>query len=299
MRSISHTRQPDDGFDVFRLEKYEPMRVSAALLLTCRRAYLETHSLPLLRIEQCFYCYRDPSSGDLGSSPTDVSSFITDLYSNPAPVPGLRQADLVRSVRLFPRQSWLEDSFPSFVSTSIWFANIEHLRITLRRSDWRDWVSYTTPRINPFRGSCKHSHTASLMQSDMSTEGGNVEFARGAWGNAFSHMSKLKTLTIDFETCENKREWMEAVVAWALKWRFPLTNGQHLSSCGQPASKMSWQAILRGWVDRCESCGHYGQVNYPDGACLRCDKPHRLFLTRRRPQFFIWTCLWKRVRDMD
>lgn len=120
------------------------MRVGTALLLTCRRAYLETHSLPLLQTEQRFYCHRGPSSGNPGGSRTDIGSFVKNLWGNPAPVPGLRQTDLVRSVRLFTQQFWLEDSFLSFVNTSIWFANLEHLRITLRRSDWWDWERNAT-----------------------------------------------------------------------------------------------------------------------------------------------------------
>lgn len=294
--SRSHARRPQDGFGWLRFDNTEPIRVSTALLLTCRRAYLETHSLPLLQTEQRFYCERGPSSGDPGGSRTDISSFVENLWGNPAPVPGLRQADLVRSVRLFTQQNWLEDSFPSFVSTSIWFANLEHLRITLRHGDWWDWERNATLRINPFKGNCYHDHMGALMRRDMSAEGGNVEFARGAWGEAFSHMSKLKTLTIDFETSVDKREEMAAIVAWALKWRFPLPNSQHLSTGGQPAIKMSWRSLLRHWSGPCEVCGQYVALGY---GCSRCGQTNLLSSRRCGPQLLVWTCLWKRVRDLD
>ncbi|KAJ8117582.1 hypothetical protein ONZ43_g4173 [Nemania bipapillata] len=209
---MSHTRQPQDGFDWLRFDNTEPMRVDYALLLTCRRAYLETHSLPLLQTEQRFYCHRGPFSGTSEGSRMDVGKFITERLSKPAPTSDLRQKDLVRSARLFTQQYWLEDAFLPFVSTSIWFTNLEHLRITLRRSDWWNWEQNDTLRINPFKGNCHHGHTIDLMRQDISTGTGNVDFASSAWGRAFMHMSKLKTLTIDFETSDDKRSEMEVAI---------------------------------------------------------------------------------------
>lgn len=296
---MSPTRQPQDGFDWLRFDNTEPMRVCTALLLTCRRAYLETHSLPLLQTEQRFYCARGPYSGDPGGLRADIASFIKNLWANPAPEPGLRQTDLVRSVRLFTQQFWLEDHFLSFVTSSIWFANLEHLRITLRRSDWWSWERNAALRINPFKGNCYHDHTVELMHSDMSAEGRDIEFARDAWGNAFLQMSKLKTLTIDFETSADKRDEMETIVAWALKWRFPLPNGQHLSTGGQPASKMSWRGLPHHWSDCCVLCGHYVRYNTPEDDCLECRKTNMLISRGYGPQLLIWTCLWERAQDMD
>jgi hypothetical protein len=110
----------------------------------------------------------------------DIRGFVARWLSKPAPVPGLKQKDLVRSVRLFLQQYGLEDTLPQFVKTSTWFTNVEHLRITLRRSDWWHWEHDAALRINPFRGNCYHTHTIGLMRRDMLTEMGNVDFTPGA-----------------------------------------------------------------------------------------------------------------------
>ncbi|KAI0107526.1 hypothetical protein GGR51DRAFT_515879 [Nemania sp. FL0031] len=295
---MSHTRQPQDGFDWLRFDNTEPMRVGTTLLLTCRRAYLEAHSLPLLQTEQRFYCFRGPFGGGEGGSRTDIGEFITGWLSNPAPTKDLSQKDLVRSVRLFTQQYWLEDSFQSCVNGSLWFANLEHLRITLRRSDWWDWERGAPLRINPFKGNCHHRHTVDLMHRDMSTETGNVEFTEGAWGRAFSRMSKLKTLTIDFETSEDKRAEMDVIVSWALKWRFPLLDGRHLSTGGRPASKMSWRGLKHHWGDNCVSCGRFVWNNPRGDECPKCRETKLLVSQRYGPQLLIWTCVWKPEQDM-
>ncbi|KAI3323435.1 hypothetical protein HD806DRAFT_496618 [Xylariaceae sp. AK1471] len=295
----SRTQKP--YFDWLRFDNTEPMRVDAALLLTCRRVYLETYSLPLLQAEQRFYCHRGPRRDDSVASRTDIHQFIASWLSKPAPVPvpDLKQKDLVRSVRLFLQQNWLEDTLPQFVITNAWFTNLEHLRITLRRSDWWDWEQNATLRINPFKGNCCHVHTIDLMRRDMSTETGNVDFAPGAWGSAFSHMSKLKTLTIDFETSEDKHDEMEIIVDWALKWRFPLPDSRHLCA-HQPASKMSWRGFAYHWSDLCVSCGNRALPvrRRPGSECLKCIERFRLVSHDYGPQLLIWTVLWKPVQDI-
>ncbi|KAI0457724.1 hypothetical protein F5B21DRAFT_462891 [Xylaria acuta] len=292
-------RRPDHGFDWLRFDNTEPMRLDTALLLTCRQVYIETRSLPLLQTEQRFYCRRGPVRRSLHEGErSDMERFVTDWLSNPAPVSGLEQKDLVRSVRLFTQQFWLEDTFPKLVNTPAWFANLEHLRITLRRGDWWEWEREETLRINPFRGNCYHAHTVGLMRRDMSTDTGNVEFAGGAWGKAFSHMSKLKTLTIDFETAENKRDEMEAIVAWALKWRFPLPDGRHLSTDGRPATKVSWRGLRHHWSNQCVSCGNRIHYHVREDGCRKCSEIKQLLSWGYGPQLLVWTCLWKPVQDM-
>ncbi|KAI1757008.1 hypothetical protein F4782DRAFT_480856 [Xylaria castorea] len=290
------TRRPDHGFDWLRFDNTEPMRLETALLLTCRRVYIETRSLPLLQTEQRFYCHRGPGSDE--SERSNIKQFVTDWLSNPAPVSGLEQKDLVRSARLFTQQFWLEDTFLQLVSTPSWFANLEHLRITLRRADWWDWEREDPLRINPFRGNCYHAHTVDLMRRDMSTETGNTEFAGGAWGRAFSHMSKLKSLTIDFETAENKRDEMEDIVAWALKWRFPLPDGRHLSTDSRLADKVSWRGLRHHWSNQCVSCRNRIHYRVRGDGCLKCSETKQLLEWGYGPQLLVWTCLWKPMQDI-
>ncbi|KAI1172808.1 hypothetical protein F4777DRAFT_560223 [Nemania sp. FL0916] len=290
--TMSHTRQPQDGFDWLRFDNTEPMRVSTTLLLTCRRAYLECHLLPLLQTEQRFYCHRGPFSGEVEGSRSDIRSFVMNWLSNPAPVSSLKQSDVVRSVRLFTQQFWLEDTFESFVCTDYWFPNLEHLRITLRRSDWWNWEQNATLKINPFRrGNCQHNQIVDVMRRDIaSTDDGSIEFEPRSWGTAFSRMPTLKTLTIDFETSEDKRDQMEAIVDWALKWKFPLAYGRHLSTCGQPATKTSWRGLPHHWSDRCVSCGIHARLSLSGPECLKCKETRQLAERRHGPQLFIWTC---------
>ncbi|KAK5629921.1 hypothetical protein RRF57_005636 [Xylaria bambusicola] len=296
--TLSHAPQPGDGFDWLRFDNTEPMEVGTALLLTCRRVYLETYNLPLSQTEQRFYCRRGPPSRSNGAEGprTNIDQFVTSWLSNPSLVPGMRQKDLVRSVRLFIQQFWLEDKLLHFVQSDNWFANLEHLRITLRRSDWWDWESNEILRINPFKGNCCHAHTISLMHRDMSTETGNVEFSVGAWGRAFSHMSKLKTLTIDFETSEDKRDEMETLVTWALKWRFPLSDGRYLSTGGQPADKMSWRGLPHHFSHKCVSGCRLIQYRIPGQECPKCSETRQLISQGYGPQLLVWTCIWKPVQ---
>ncbi|KAI1279078.1 hypothetical protein F5Y07DRAFT_48088 [Xylaria sp. FL0933] len=297
--TLPHVPQAADGFDWLRFDNTEPMRVNTSLLLTCRRVYLETCSLPLMQTEQRFYCRRGPPGNDGNSDGprTDVHKFVTDRLSKPSPVLRMSQKDLVQSVRIFAQQFWLEDKFLQLVRSHHWFASLQHLRFTLRRSDWWDWELNEPLRINPFKGNCCHGHTIGLMRSDMLAENGNVEFAQGAWGRAFFHMPKLKTLTIDFETSEDKRDEMEAVVAWALKWKFPLLDGRHLSTGGRPASKMSWRGLPHHWSHRCVSCGRLTQYRLPGEDCQKCNEMRWLVSQGYGPQLLIWTCLWKPVQD--
>ncbi|KAI8632119.1 hypothetical protein F5Y19DRAFT_386760 [Xylariaceae sp. FL1651] len=278
-------RDAKDGFDWLRFDNTEPTTVGVALLLTCRRAYLEAHSLPLLQTEQRFYCGYDRGPPRYGSkvSRADMIGFIKSRLSEPAPVPGLQQKDLVRSARLFLQQYWLEDKLLQVTRTDNWFPNLEHLRITLRRSDWWDWENDATLRINPFKGNCYYPHTVNLMRQDMLAETGNVDFGPEVWGRLFSNMSKLKTLTIDFETSENKRQEMEDIVTWAVKWRFPLSEGQHLSTDGQSVSKMSWRGLPHHWSDRCSPGDRFER--------------NKLYSHGYGPQLLVWTVQWKSVQN--
>ncbi|KAI0863612.1 hypothetical protein F4860DRAFT_467212 [Xylaria cubensis] len=293
----SETRRPEHGFDWLRFDNTEPMRLETSLLMTCRRVYIETWSLPLLQTEQRFYCRRGPGA-DKGER-SNIKRFITDRLSNPAPMSGLKQKDLVRSVRLFTQQFWLEDTFLQLASTPAWFTNLEHLQITLRRADWWEWEREETLRINPFRGNCFYKHTVDLMRRDMSTETGNIEFAGAAWGRAFSHMPKLKSLTIDFETAEDKRDEMEEIVAWALKWQFPLSDGRHLSTDGRPASKLSWRGLPHHWSNQCASCHNLVHNIVQGNGCNKCSEAKQLVGWGYGPQLLVWTCLWKPVQNHE
>lgn len=236
-------QQPTPVGDWLRPDNTRPMIIDIALLQTCRGVYLEAHALPLLQKEHVLYLNRGPYPGQQTlSHDARVHQYFGHKLNKPSPVPKMNQCDLVRSVRLFTQLFWLEDHdrFRRIVDNKTWFHHIEAIRITLRRSDWWDWESNHPPIINPFKGRTNLSE----MQNDMLVEGGNPEFKLKAWGLAFRKMPNLKTLVIEFETSEDQKANMEKIVEWAVKWRFPLTNNEVLSTEGRQVGKMSVSHLL-------------------------------------------------------
>ncbi|KAJ2990486.1 hypothetical protein NUW58_g2924 [Xylaria curta] len=278
-----------------RFDNIMPMRVETALLMTCRRAYLDTRSLPLLQAEQRFWCYHSPieTRGLRGEARSNIKKFVEDYLSETI------QRELVGSVRLFAHQSWLAQDFLPLVESSLWFPNIEHLRITIRNCDWLSWENQESVVINPFRTG-DESHNINLMHGDMKTDARDVQFAPGAWGSVFSHMPKLKTLTIDFEMTKEMHTAVVPIVGWALKWRFPLQNGRHLSTGNRPPHKMSWRALPDDWSYECTACdARLGRRLRGVNDCGGCVQAARFRISGYGPQFLIWTCVWKSVTEFD
>lgn len=279
------------GFDWFRPDNRGI--VSIGLLLTCRRAYVETHSLPQLQKEHEFYCYRGPDSTEPFSVQTRaIHRYFAAKLDAPAPVAGLCRRDLVRSVRIFGQMFWLDDTnneaaFWRLVTETPWFKPVEHLRLTIRRGDWWDWEQNQPLRINPFRGKVSIDQT----QKDMYTGDGNPAFQAPVWGLGFQHLPSLKTLTMEFETSEDKKKELEDIVAWAVKWRFPLADGRHLSAAGQPVGKMSYRGNEYHWSNLCEQC------NYSGRKCKQCDTRQRCMREGYGPRLYLWRVTWKPVTE--
>lgn len=218
--------------------------INIALSKTCRRVYLEAHAFPLLQKEHVLHECGGPDTERQLWKPHNcriVAAYFERKLGKPSSIPGVRQNDLVRSARLFISLFALQENCPdNVVNESPYFHPIESLRITLRRSDWLDWESNSPPIINPF----KKGVSLSEMQADMSVEGGNPYFERGAWGLAFERLPNLKTLKIDFETAEEQKAKMEQLVQWAVTWRFPIVNADFLSAQGREVEKMSVSHLL-------------------------------------------------------
>ncbi|CAJ2502064.1 Uu.00g049170.m01.CDS01 [Anthostomella pinea] len=283
------SRRAENGFDWLRPDNTDRMRVATALLLTCRRVYLETHSLPLQQKEHVFYCAHGPDHlGLQHPSSNSIEAFFHQL-NKPTSVPGLLQKDLVRSIRLFTQQSWLENTFLGLTQAPNWFNSVHHLRITLRRGDWWHWQAGETLRINPFRGNCHALEAIDDMYEDMVVEGSNPAFADDVWGQAFANMPQLRTLTIDFETSEFKKSELETIVDWAANWRFPLSGGRHLAT--EEVMKMSWRGTLHHWRPFCEAPGHW-EIN-PTTPCAACVERGRLVANGYGPRLYVWTVIWK------
>ncbi|KAJ1331593.1 hypothetical protein MN608_05053 [Microdochium nivale] len=331
-------RDINAGFDWLRPDNTRPVVNHYNLLLTCRRVYLETHALPLAQKQFVFYCFR---GNEPHMSYQDPRSFQQHKLGNrPSSVPGKLLRDIApRSVRLFTQQFWLEDTDhylqAIYPGRPRWFAPLEHLHITLRRGDWWDWERNQPLKISPYRRSLQ---SASDMLADMArlaargsshdgTTGpfgdGDVEdqhdmFEHKSWGLAFREMTNLKTLTMDFETAEDKKEELDRIVEWSIKWRFPLapslsqpsgqhnvapggegiTSGEHnfrryLSAEGQPVEKMSWRGTRGYWSMRCAACPQ-GQ-RMANEACPGCQERQRLEIHGLGPRLYVSTVTWKAV----
>ncbi|KAH9897314.1 hypothetical protein F4778DRAFT_745240 [Xylariomycetidae sp. FL2044] len=272
-------------YDWLRPDHTEPTVTYTALLRTCRRVYLETHSVPLSQKEHVFWCARGPAKSIYGT-PADWAREL----SKPALLPGQLQYQQVKVIRLFAQQYWLEDELWD-VSRRGWFQNVETFRITLRRADWWHWENSRLPKINPYRGNCYAGQTLHTMHADMAAmqDGGTPPaFSDRAWGLAFEHMPKLKTLIVDFETAHEMKNEMENIVQWARNWKFPLgDDNYHLSAEDQPVEKWSWLGMQYHWYDHCR---HGRQVC----ASGECDGRERTLPDTYGPRLYVWKLAWKK-----
>jgi hypothetical protein len=154
--------------------------------------------------------------------------------------------------------------------------------MTLRRADWWHWEHNERLKINPFRGN-------DMMREDMKLPNGNPLFGPRSWGLALKYLPKLETLKIDFETSEDKRHQLEEIIEWAVKWRFPLTEGRYLSTKSHAIEKLSWQGRAYHWSDHCALCG-----SRPYRAnCNHCIEKERSVACGLGPRLYMWTLTWK------
>lgn len=320
----SQARQ-DYGYDWLRPDNVEPMTITTALLRTCRRVYVETYRLPAAQKEHRFYMMRGGYGDKAVSSVDALRSYFAHhlgngvaLRSSPIEVRDdsgnlriegrrleqiMAHRDMIRRVRLFTQQFWLEDSnshlhFWSLIANHTWLQPVQHLRITIRRGDWWYWESSNPLRINPFRTDV----TTEGMYQDIERAAAraaagevniNPDFSPRAWGLAFQHLPNLKTLTMDFETAEDQRHELDRIVDWAVGWRLPLAPGpdgrpRFLSAQGRPVDKMSW----------CGQDWHMpGQMPPPRRRGRRPRAVAASVAARRPPRLFVSTVTWVACED--
>ncbi|KAI0021553.1 hypothetical protein F4780DRAFT_283346 [Xylariomycetidae sp. FL0641] len=309
-------KRPQQGFDWLRPDNTERGKGTPGLLLTCRRVYLETQSYPLLLRTHVFYCGRGPSSST----------------SDPAALGRQRMGDATGWSSLSSSSSSSSSSQASPPTPGSWLAGVEDLRLTLRRADWWDWERNTPLKINPYRGNCWGLQSVYKMRSDMAacyrqraprSGGGDGDgeeekgveeeeedeeeeeealFGPDTWGRVFEHLPRLRRLTIDFETAEDKKAEMESIVAWAARcWRFPLRGCRaYLSAAGHPVEKMSWHGAPYHWSDVCVACRrHYVHRGDEDGDCAACRQRRELMTHGFGPRLYVWTLTWTPVKRKD
>lgn len=187
--------------------------------------------------------------------------------------------------------------------------NLETFHLTLRRTDWRRWEDNRPLEINPYRYLTRTRET--FMREDMHAsmvEGRQLGFGepfRRSWGRMFGPMANLKTLTISFETTEDKALEMEDILVWARTWRFDIMSWRHfliphneevmahLVADGRPAEKMSWRGMFYHWPDQCPACSTPISEARPE--CPSCREREVLMKERKGPRLLVWTLTWRRV----
>jgi hypothetical protein len=220
-----------------------PKAVTAALLRTCRRIYLETYHLPPSTKEHIFW--HAPHTGPYGEKYQDVfnisheRAFFQCLTS--------WQLPLVKEIHLFLQMYWLEQSF-MMLCNARFMHGIEKLKITIRRGDWW-WCERGYPLgINAPRG----NGNVEQMKRDIIAEkaGEVIPWDMMGWGGALAHLPAIKELEMEFETVDQQKDELIAVVNRAKTWRFPLKNGMVLCAKGSTIGEKTWTKAAP-----CPQCG--------------------------------------------
>ncbi|KAI1267642.1 hypothetical protein F5Y18DRAFT_307331 [Xylariaceae sp. FL1019] len=270
-------REVRDGYDWLRFDHAHAMKPSVSLLFTCRRVYLETHQLSLEQAEKRIYCMNGPRFLE----DPDRARHLPDKHN------------AVRFMRLYMQQFYLEDTR---LEQLMRFSNLEQLRITIRRTDWWNWESNASLRINPWRGNSQNVRNVAYMHQAMANPTDFPNFAKDAWGTAFAKFPKLKSLTMDFEATQDERSEMDVIVAWATTWKLPLSNARHLSAEGRPIKKLSWRGFPYHNSDVCSLCHVHSRVGRRR-SCPRCIVRVQLAERGYGPQLLVWTVSWVAVPD--
>lgn len=187
------------------------------------------------------------------------------------------------------------------------FHYLQEFHLTLRRGDWDRWEDNKPLAIN-IRHYGFSDGNLELMRRDMEAaleaDGAQeLPYQPGSLGSLFNIMSNLKKLTISFETSEDKRDEMEAIVRWAETWRFEIMSWRHwmirdnhevvahLVRDNTPVQKTSWRGHVHHWSDICPECNTHS--SQPSNLCQQHRKRHLLLEQGKGPQLLVWSLTWR------
>ncbi|KAL1845354.1 hypothetical protein Daus18300_014562 [Diaporthe australafricana] len=220
--------------------------------------------------------------------------------------------------------------------------HVTSLRIYLRRTDWWNWETNAPLVISPLsspssRPTLQQMHDSMRVsfEADQQLEPqlrsslpSTVQQWR-CWGLLFLRMTNLQTLSIDFETSEDKKSEMETIVDWAHQhWRFPVlrrlsgdardpftieqlrSKGHEcpvdlapwsqdldvLTAADQPVQKTSWRGLPHHFADQCPGCSMNWSVSNVTCDCADCKKKHKLTSLGKGPQMLVWSVNWTRKK---
>ena len=198
--------------------------IAVALLLTCRRIYLETDLLPVVHNEHVIWGVEKPR---IPSGSTNY--LLHDRHLK------FSQRNAVRFVHLFTQQAWLEDWKNQWLAfTTSWpEGGPEQIRITIRHTDWwYNLLGENSPlALDPKRKG--RARVGEWVRDDQPYES-------GSWGSRFVNLKGLKKLELELETIETKRTELDTIVEKARSWKFPLRDGDVLVMDEESTDKSFW-----------------------------------------------------------
>lgn len=186
--------------------------IAVALLLTCRRVYLETDLLPLVHNEHIIWGVEKSRI-----PPGSTYYLFYDRHMKHS------QRNAVRYVHLFTQQFWLEDWRNQWLAfTTSWpEGGPERIRLTIRHTDWwYNLLGQNSPlALDPKRKG--RARVDDYVPDDQPYES-------GSWGSRFANLKGLKRLELELETSEAKRTELDTIVEKAQAWKFPQGDGNVL-----------------------------------------------------------------------
>lgn len=198
--------------------------IAVALLLTCRRIYLETDLLPVVHNEHVIW----------GVEKSRIPSGSTNYLLHDRHMK-ISQRNAVRVVHLFTQQFWLEDWKNQWLAfTTSWpEGGPEKIRITIRHTDWwYNLLGENSPlALDPKRKG--RARVGEWVPDDRPYES-------GSWGSRFTNLNGLKKLEMELETVEAKRMELDTIVQKARSWKFPLRDGNVLVRDEEITEKLVW-----------------------------------------------------------
>ena len=201
-------------------------RIATSLLLSCRRVYLETCTLPLALNEHVIW----------GVERSRIPPGATNNYNLDGRMK-LSQRNEITYIHIFCQQFWLEDWKNQWLAFSkSWMVEpgaLQRLRITIRHTDW--WYNLLGEN-SPLALDPKRKGRARPGE----WLGAKEPFEKGSWGERFRHFEGLRELELELETVEGKRGELDASVEKAGTWQFKLGDGNVLVLDEDATEKSSW-----------------------------------------------------------
>lgn len=198
--------------------------IAVALLLTCRRVYLETDLLPVVHNEHVIWGVEKPRI-----PPGSTNYLLYDRHMK------LSQRNVVQFVHLFTQQFWLEDWKNQWLAfTTSWpEGGPRKIRITIRHTDWwYNLLGENSPlALDPKRKG--RARVGDWVSDDQPYES-------GSWGSRFANLKGLKVLEMELETIEAKRTELDTIIERARSWKFPLGDGNALVMDEGSTEKSVW-----------------------------------------------------------